>query len=583
LGQALAEDISDRFAEPVIEMTENPTPASLRTHIRDVACSSFGWERLRAGQLEAIEAAVQGRDVLAVLPTGYGKSAIYQVAGVLLDGPTVVISPLISLQADQVARLESSAAAPRAVAINSANGAAENEASWGRLEAGVVEFVFLSPEQLAKPDVVDRVTALRPKLVVVDEAHCVTAWGHDFRPDYLRLGDLIDRWEGATTIALTATGSLPIRGDIIEALHLVEPHVVTRGFDRPNLRLEVQRSSSDDDKRDAVLAAALDLPKPALLYVPTRADTDRYAAQLRDAGLRAGAYSGGMAASERTAVHEAFSAGALDVVVATSAFGMGIDKANVRSVVHAAVTDSVDDYYQQVGRAGRDGKPATAVLFYRQEDLGLRRYFVTRSPDRDLLAGIVAHLLAVGASTHEALVRETGSPSRRVTAMLSLLEDAAVLDVDADGVTLLADTDVDAAVNSAIARSENAERIDESRIEMMRGYAETGVCRRQYLLGYFGESLSRPCGNCDLCTRRGVGSRGGAEPAPARPVLTVRAVAPLTEDRFPLESRVRHPLWGEGVVMRNEKDRMTVFFDDEGYKTLSLPAIVERSLLHRIT
>jgi ATP-dependent DNA helicase RecQ len=564
------------------DISVSATPASFRAHIRDVACSSFGWERLRAGQLEAIEAAVTGRDVLAVLPTGYGKSAIYQVAGVLLAGPTVVISPLISLQADQVARLEASAAGPRAVAINSAQSAAENEAAWDRLEVGAVEFVFLSPEQLAKPSVVERVTALRPRLVVVDEAHCVTAWGHDFRPDYLRLGDLVDQLEGATTIALTATGSLPIRGDIIEALHLDRPHVVTRGFDRPNLRLEVERSSTDDDKREAVIAKVLALPTPALLYVPTRADTELYAEQLRARGLRAGSYSGGMAAAERTVVHGAFLSGVLDVVVATSAFGMGIDKANVRSVVHAAVTDSVDEYYQQVGRAGRDGKPATAVLFYRQEDLGLRRYFVARTPDRDLLARIVGYLRGDGTSSHELLVHRLGAPARRVTAMLSLLEDAAVLQADAEGVALLGDVAVEAAVDRAVLRSEQAARIDESRIEMIRGYAETAGCRRQFLLGYFGEMLARPCGNCDLCTRRGVGIRRTHDPVAVGAVPSARRSPDRHEGTFPLEARVRHALWGEGVVMRNEPERMTVFFDEEGYKTLSLEAVVERNLLELI-
>jgi ATP-dependent DNA helicase RecQ len=524
-----------------------------------------------------------GHDVLAVLPTGYGKSAIYQVAGILLDGPTVVISPLISLQADQVARLEASAAGPRAVAVNSSRSAAENDAAWDRLEVGAVEFVFLSPEQLAKPSVVERVRALQPRLVVVDEAHCVTAWGHDFRPDYLRLGDLVDQLEGATVIALTATGSAPIRGDIIEALHLDAPHIVTRGFDRPNLRLEVERSTSDDDKRDAVIDKVLDLPTPSLLYVPTRADTDSYAEQLRSRGLRAGSYSGGTPAGERTAVHEAFLSGGLDVVVATSAFGMGIDKPNVRSVVHAAVTDSVDDYYQQVGRAGRDGKPATAVLFYRQEDLGLRRYFVARTPDRDLLARVVEHLRRNVSSTHEELTRGVEAPARRVTAMVSLLEDAAVVEADASGVALVGNIPVAVAVERAVLRSEQGARIDESRIEMMRGYAETSVCRRQYLLGYFGESLARPCGNCDLCTRRGVGARRGAESASARHLPPDRHVTNLQEGSFPLEARVRHPLWGEGVVMRHEPDRMTVFFDEEGYKTLSLQAVVDRNLLQRVT
>lgn len=562
------------------------TPAGLRAHIRDVACGSFGWEQLRVGQLEAIEAAVHGRDVLAVLPTGYGKSAIYQVAGMLLAGPTIVISPLISLQADQVARLESRAGGPRAAAINSAHSDAENDRAWERLVAGAIEFVFLSPEQLVKPDVFARVSALRPRLVVVDEAHCVTTWGQDFRPDYLRLGDLIDQLDDVVTIALTATGSLPIREDIVDALHLASPLVVTRGFDRPNLRLEVERSSTDNEKRGAVLAKVHELPKPALLYVPTRADTDDYATQLTDAGVRAAAYSAAMPTAERTAVHAGFLSGALDVVVATNAFGMGIDKPNVRSVVHAAVTDSVDDYYQQVGRAGRDGKPATAVLFYRPEDLGLRRYFVSRTPDPDALAAIVGRLHAADVDppiTIQTLSRDLDLPARRVTAMLALLDDAGIVKVDAARLRLLDRVAVAVAVERAVERGEQAERIDRSRVDMMRGYAESPVCRRQALLGYFGESLTRPCGNCDLCTERGIPARPAAEAERERARTDGHRARPdRSAEPFPLEARVVHPVWGEGVVMRNEPDRMTVFFDEEGYKTLSLRAVVERSLLRRI-
>ncbi|MET0989217.1 MAG: helicase-related protein, partial [Glaciihabitans sp.] len=386
---------------------------------------------------------------------------------------------------------------------------------------------------------------------------------------------------------------VPIRDEMIDALHLDNPLVVTRGFDRPNLRLEVQRSTTDDDKRDAVVEKVLELPKPSLLYVATRADTDDYAAILRAHGLNAAAYSAGVAASERTAVHRAFLSGALDVVVATSAFGMGIDKPNVRSVVHAAVTDSVDDYYQQIGRAGRDGKPATAILFYRPEDLGLRRYFVSRSPDPDALAAIVRRLQAPDAPSREELADTLDLSSRRVTAMLSLLEDAGIVQVDASHIRLLEPLPVEVAVERAVERAEQAVRIDQSRVEMMRGYAESSVCRRLYLLGYFGEAPGRPCGNCDLCSERGVPARAAA-PAES---LHERKVAALPgrgasdtaargdavgAEPFPLESRVVHPLWGEGIVLRNEPDRMTVFFDEEGYKTLSLWAVKERSLLRRI-
>jgi ATP-dependent DNA helicase RecQ len=421
--------------------------------------------------------------------------------------------------------------------------------------------------------------------VVVDEAHCVSSWGHDFRPDYLRLGELIDAMEGASTIALTATGSAPVREEIVDGLHLHNPCLITRGFDRPNLRLEVERTESDHDKRDAVLERVRSLSMPGLLYVPTRADTEWYAQQLSASGLHAEPYSSALGSTRRTEVHTAFSAGELDVVVATSAFGMGINKADVRFVVHAAVTDSVDDYYQEIGRAGRDGDPALAVLFYRPEDLGLRRFFAGRTPDLDDLALVVKALDHRRRVARTALAREVGYSSRRLGALLGLLQESGVVSSNAHGVRLIFLGTVDAAVARAVDVSDQGSRIDNSRIEMMRGFAETSGCRRQYLLGYFGEQLALPCGNCDVCTdtadaadaARKTDSVDGTAAGP----FTV-SIAPLPP-AFPLESRVRHSLWGDGVVMRNEPDRMTVFFDDEGYKTLSLRAIVARGLLRRIS
>lgn len=360
---------------------------SRRTELQRVAKDMFRWPELRPAQLEAMEAVLAGRDVLAVMATGSGKSAIYQVPAVLIDGATLVVSPLIALQRDQISGLASTEA-PEAVAINSQLGSHDIARNWQAVREHAAEYVFLAPEQLTNDDVLTALAQMDISLVVVDEAHCVSAWGgHDFRPSYLRIADSIARFGGPPVVALTATASPVVRREIVEHLRLRDPLVIASGFDRPNIGLEVSHYVADDDKRDAVLARMLTVERPALLYTATRKDTETYAAQLNSFGVTARAYHAGLSRAQRDEVHELFRADhGVDVVVATSAFGMGIDKADVRTVVHASIPDSMDTYYQQIGRAGRDGKPATAALFYRPEDLGLARFFTTNRPDEELLA-----------------------------------------------------------------------------------------------------------------------------------------------------------------------------------------------------
>jgi ATP-dependent DNA helicase RecQ len=541
--------------------------------VGEVAEAAFGWAELRPGQRAAIDALLAGQDVLATMPTGYGKSAIYQVASLLLDGVTVVVSPLIALQADQVAGITAAPGAPDAVAVNSAQSDSANERAWAALASGKAGYLFLAPEQLAKDDVVERLTELTVSLFVVDEAHCVSAWGHDFRPDYLRLGAIIDRLSGPTTLGLTATGSGPVREEIVERLHMTDPLVLTRGFDRPNIRLEVNRHESDAAKRHAVVDAVADLPKPGLVYAATRRDTERYADELTQRGLAARAYHAGLSAGERREVHEAFLDDSVDVVVATSAFGMGIDKPNVRFVVHAAITDSPDSYYQEIGRAGRNGDEALAALHYRSEDLGLRAFFASRTPDEDAIVAVLRTVAESDTAVSVArLSRTTGLSRRKLSGVISLLEEADALVAIRRGLRLsrslrsrTPEEAAQAGLAAAVATADSRERIEESRLAMMRAYAETTGCRRRYLLGYFGEDLPEPCGNCDTC------SSGSASDEKAD----------VESEIFPAQAAVRHREWGDGVVMHVEEDRITVFFESEGYKVLSLEAILSNRLLER--
>ncbi|OBG86690.1 recombinase RecQ [Mycobacterium sp. E802] len=533
---------------------------TVRGRLEDVAGRVFGWSELRPEQLAAMEAIMSERDVLAVLPTGAGKSAIYQVPAVLKEGVTVVISPLISLQRDQIDHL-ADADAPRAVAINSRQSAGETDRNWQAVEHRQVEYVFLSPEQLAKEETLSRLGAVDVSLIVVDEAHCVSAWGHDFRPDYLRLGDVIERLGRPVVAALTATASPMVRREIVERLRLRDALVIASGFDRENLRLEVERHTSDEDKRDAVLSCVVALDKPVLLYTSTRADTQRYADELERRGLAVAAYHAGLRAGERDRVHRQFIDDEIDVVAATSAFGMGIDKPNVRTVIHASVPDSVDSYYQQIGRAGRDGEVACARLFYRPEDLSLGRFFSTHHPDEALLSAVY-RALGNKPKRLKDLRAELGIRGRRLTTAVNLLEQARAVTAGRKGFRVGSE-DVATAVGRAVEIADSSERVDRSRVEMMRGYAETRNCRRQNLLGYFGEELAQPCGNCDRCTEQ--------------PEAEVDAGS----SPVPIDTPVEHAQWGAGVVMGGDRDTLTVLFDRYGYRTLSLSVIRENQVLSR--
>ena len=541
-------------------------PSAPAPLIAETARRVFGWPSLREGQIDAVQAPVSGQDVLAVMPTGYGKSAVYQLAGTLLGGVTVVVSPLIALQDDQVRSLRE-VHRRTAVAINSSLSEKETEHAWSTVEAGEQCFVFLSPEQLAKPSVVSRLAARGVTLFTVDEAHCVSSWGHDFRPDYLGLGEVIEQLGHPPVIALTATGSGPVRTDIVERLGLREALVLARGFDRPNIRLEVVRHESDDDKRRAVVRQVMDATGPGLVYVATRADAERYADALQAEGIVVDAYHAGLPDAQREDVHSRFTDGTLDIVVATSAFGMGIDKSDVRFVVHEAVTDSIDSYYQEVGRAGRDGEESLATLHYRSEDLGLRTFFASGVPSKESIARVYAAVKKTPSISLTDLADALELSPRTCRGLVNLLEEAELLTSTASGLTAVGRRSPSTAARIAVERAEAQHRVEKSRVQMVRGYAETLECRRIFLLGYFGEDLPEPCGNCDTCTS------GLAYEEFARENSNDASAV------FVVDSRVTHKKWGIGVVMRVEDDRITVFFDDEGYKVLSVEAVQQNRLL----
>ncbi len=478
--------------------------AMIELSARDVLKRRFGFSRFRAGQAEIIHAALSGRDVLAVMPTGGGKSMGYVLPALLLDRPVLVVSPLIALMKDQVDALR--AREIPAAYVNSTMLPSEQLRVVEAFRDARIRLLFVAPERFRSQRFLDALDGFRPGLFAVDEAHCISEWGHDFRPDYLRLKDAAARVGRPPIVALTATATPEVRRHVVENLGLDHPVVIVEGFERPNLDFVVTDVASKEGKLEHV-QAEIERGGTGLVYAATRKNVEELTMKLRRAGHRVGFYHAGLTDSDRAAVHERFADGTLSVVVATNAFGMGIDRADLRFVVHHDLPGSVEAYTQEAGRAGRDGEPARCVLLYQKSDARLQRFFIeTAYPPPPVVLGALNLLRRAGPETtfaEDDVVRLTDANvhARLVDSALRILAEhgVAARGLDRDGrrvVRFVADAELDFGLMRLRAEREYA------RLQLVLDYAERAGCRRAFLVDYFaGDGAFPACGRCGGCLR----------------------------------------------------------------------------------
>ena len=475
----------------------------------------FGFPEFRPGQREACEAALAGRDVLVVMPTGSGKSLCYQLPALIRDDLTVVVSPLVSLMQDQVESLES--AVPGAAAlINAQQESAVNREVLDRAVSGDLSLLYVAPERFSSPGFVEKLAQARVGLFVVDEAHCVSEWGHDFRPDYFRLGDAARYLKAEAIVGTTATATPRVADDISKRLGLSEPVRVATGFDRPTLSFVVVPCRNQAESRQRIAAVLCDPDAlPAIVYAGTRNACRDLSSDLRsDLGQEVAAYHAGLGREERADTQRRFMAGDVNVIVATNAFGMGVDKADVRTVIHATVPGSVEAYYQEAGRAGRDGKPARALLFAQAKDKGLHVFFIEKAKLEDASFGRVAAVLAKNCAGSEGdryqiatteLASAAGVDGDGVRAIIGHLNRAGVLRPAPSNIDEIAGRLIAAFDGAALARcrtaAAEAQRSRWSQYRAVWTFVESTTCRRKAILRHFGDQTepAPTVACCDVC------------------------------------------------------------------------------------
>jgi len=502
----------------------------------------FGFQSFRPGQEEALQSLLSGRHTLVVMPTGAGKSLIYQIAALQRPGTTLVISPLIALMKDQLDGLI--AHKVPATLINSTMTRSEQQRRLQAMSRGEYKLVYVAPERLRNRAFQDALGGTSIGLLAVDEAHCISQWGHDFRPDYMNIGAARESMGGPVTAALTATATLQVQDDIVSRLGLGDAKRVVTGFNRPNLSLHVRYATSDADKLRSLQDLVGQEAGGGIVYVGTRRSAEEVARFARHVlNVKARHYHGGLMTDERTAVQDAFMSGDLQLVVATNAFGMGIDRADLRFVIHYALPGTLEAYYQEAGRAGRDGQPACCTLLYSPKDRALQEWFIENAaPSRAEVQGAHTILLRMARQADSeptfvnvaALAQATGLHQVKLRLVLSQLEEVGALQrLGDDGTGLwvqvgrLRQKTLAAAVADTTARRDHRRR----QLERMIAYAEGDTCRRRVILTHFGDRGPAEAPRCcDICeaAAQPAGETRAAESQAERAALDVlRAVAEL--------------------------------------------------------
>ena len=544
--------------------------AARRNKINKLLRGVFGVEKLRDGQQQVIDSVLDGKDTLAIMPTGSGKSLCYQIPARMLDGTTVVVSPLISLMKDQLEKRESLGI--RAAQVNSSLNREEEEAALEGIRSTFHEIVFCTPERLSNPDFLAVLRQVKIALVVIDEAHCISHWGHDFRPAYLEMAASIDALGKPPVLALTATATDDVVEDIGKQLGRTHLHVVNTGIYRPNLHYGVVQVMNNDER----YARARELVQGArgvgIVYAATVKAAEEMLALLEAAGESVTIYHGKLAAGERKTNQDLFMVGEKRVMVATNAFGMGIDKPDTRFVIHLQLPANLEAYYQESGRAGRDGDDANCTLLYFRDDKRLQQFFLVKhypsSNDLKMIYELVRGMAGEGKLTSaaiEAAVDELASSKLKVC--LKLLKDGKLLRQNRKLEYLVSSAEPGAALFEELAGlyAQKQER-DRTALEQMVSYAVSGFCRWKVLLDYFNDEVDgfEKCCKCDNCLNPPAVAEIEIRDDEFDTGAKGRESAPLFEPG----ARVKVPKFDEGTVMSVAADQVTISFPDQSTRTL---------------